>query len=210
MNLLYVADPMCSWCYGFGASLDALLREPGPAAPLQLAMVMGGLRPYTTEPVAPHFAQEILGHWKHVEAASGQPFCQPPDTPLNDPGFVYDTEPASRATIAVRTHWPRLVWRYFKTVQTAFYAVGRDITRPEILADAAESLGIPRQDFAVVFALDALREATRNDFQQAQDWGIRGFPAVIAEHAGEYHLVAQGYLSVDALRERLQTLLTRH
>ncbi len=27
MNLLYIADPMCSWCYGFGNALDALLAE---------------------------------------------------------------------------------------------------------------------------------------------------------------------------------------
>src|SRR5881392_585632 len=49
MNLIYIADPMCSWCYGFGKSMDALLAQPGEFAPLQLALVMGGLRPYTTE-----------------------------------------------------------------------------------------------------------------------------------------------------------------
>ena len=63
-------------------------------APLQLALIMGGLRPFTTEPMAPGKADEIFGHWHHVAEASGQPFAQAPNTALHLPGFVYDTEPA--------------------------------------------------------------------------------------------------------------------
>ncbi len=206
MNLIYVADSMCSWCYGFGRTLDALLAAPGYARPLQLALVMGGLRPYTKEPLAREKADEIFGHWQHVYDASGQPFAPAPNTALHLPGFVYDTEPAARATVTVRSHWPKHTWLFFRAVQQAFYAEGRDVTRPEVLADIAEARGLPRADFAQAFASPASREATANDFAQAQQWGIRGFPAVIAEHAGELHLVAQGYTGIDDLRARLAAL----
>jgi len=208
MNLIYVADPMCSWCYGFGKTLSALLADPREAAPLQLALVMGGLRPYTTEPMAPGRADEILGHWTHVHEATGLPFTPGPKTAMHEPGFVYDTEPACRATVAVRTHWPQHVWRYFKAVQHAFYAEGRDVAKPEVLADVAESVGLPRANFATAFAAEATREATRQDFAQTQAWGIRGFPALIAEVNGELHLVAQGYMPEDALRERLASAMS--
>lgn len=207
MNLIYVADPMCSWCYGFARTMDALLSDPGPAAPLQLALVMGGLRPFTTDPMAPARVDEILGHWHHVHEASGQPFAAAPRTALHEPGFVYDTEPASRAVVAVRSHWPKQVWRYLKAVQQAFYAEARNVTRPEVLADLAGQIGLPRTEFAHAFASQAMRDATLADFRQSQAWGIRGFPALIAEHDGALHLVAQGYLPVDALRERLGALL---
>jgi len=206
MNLIYIADPMCSWCYGFGKSMDALLAQPGEFAPLQLALVMGGLRPYTTEPLAPGRADELFGHWQHVHDASGLPFAPAPHGALHAPGFVYDTEPASRATIAVRTHWPQHVWRYFKAVQHAFYAEGRNVTQPEVLADIAEQHGLPRRDFATAFAAEEMREATKRDFAQSQAWGIRGFPALIAEAGGALHMVAQGYLPEEALRERLAAL----
>lgn len=210
MNLIYVADPMCSWCYGFGQTMDTLLAQPGEFAPLQLALVMGGLRPYTTEPLAPGRADEIVGHWKHVHEATGLPFASSPDSALHQPDFVYDTEPASRATIAVRTHWPQHVWRYFKAVQEAFYAQGRNVTRPEVLADIAERVGLPRSDFAAAFASEAMREATRQDFSQTLAWGIRGFPALVAEAGGALHMVAQGYLPEEALRERLAALTAAH
>jgi putative protein-disulfide isomerase len=206
MNLICIADPMCSWCYGFGQPLGAVLADPRDTAPLQLALVMGGLRPYTTEPLAAGRADELFGHWQHVQEASGLPFAPAPHTALHEPGFVYDTEPASRATVAVRSHWPQHVWRYFKSVQHAFYAEGRNVTRPEVLADIAQAQGLPRADFATAFASEAVRDATRRDFAQSQAWGVRGFPALLAEAGGQLHLVANGYLPEDALRERLAAL----
>nr|MBA3324286.1 DsbA family protein [Paracoccaceae bacterium] len=45
-HLLYVADPMCSWCWGFApviADIRAAFRDRLP-----LHLVMGGLRPGTS------------------------------------------------------------------------------------------------------------------------------------------------------------------
>lgn len=206
MNLLYIADPMCSWCYGFGQTLDALLAQPGAAAPLQLALVMGGLRPHTTEPVGEAQRLDIQNHWAHVKQTTGLPFHSGADAALLQPGFVYDTEPASRAVVAVRTHWPRLMWRYFKAVQHAFYAEGRDVTRADVLADLAQALGIPRADFAMAFAADEAREATARDFERVQAWGMRAFPALLAAQGEDLRLVGQGYATIDALQHRLAAL----
>jgi putative protein-disulfide isomerase len=207
MNLIYIADPMCSWCYGFGKTISDLLADPGDTQPLQLALVMGGLRPFTTETLAPGRADEIFGHWHHVQEASGLPFAQAPNTALHEPGFVYDTEPASRATVTVRTLWPQHTWRYFKAVQQAFYADGKNVTRPEVLADVAEQQGLPRAEFAAAFASQAMRDATRSDFAQSQRWGVTGFPAVIAEHDDQLHLVCRGYAPVATLQQSLSALI---
>jgi putative protein-disulfide isomerase len=208
MNLIYVADPLCSWCYGFVRPMDALLADPGAAAPLQLALVMGGLRPYTTEPMSTQRADEVFGHWHHVAEASGQAFAQAPDTALHRPGFVYDTEPASRATITVRSLWPKHVWRYFKSVQTAFYAEALDVTRSGVLTDLAVRLQLPADRFAEALDSAAMREATRQDFAQAQTWGIRAFPALVAEYQGGLHLVTRGYVDEAGLRRSLEPLTT--
>jgi putative protein-disulfide isomerase len=207
MNLIYVADPMCSWCYGFGRTISELLAEPQELQPLQLALVMGGLRPYTTDLLTPERAEEIFGHWRHVQEASALPFAQAPNTALHEAGFVYDTEPASRATVTVRTLWPQHTWRYFKAVQAAFYADGKNVTQAAVLADVAESVGLPRAEFAKSFASTALREATAKDFAQSQAWGITGFPAVIAQKGDELHLVCRGYAPVETLRAQIAALV---
>ncbi|MES2229043.1 MAG: DsbA family protein [Pseudomonadota bacterium] len=210
MNLIYVGDAMCSWCYGFAKPLDELLADPGDTAPLQMALVMGGLRPFTTEPIAPERADELAGHWKRVAEASGQPFAQAPNTALHRPGFVYDTEPAARATVTVRSLWPQQAWRYFKAVQHAFYAEGRNVTEPRVLADVAEQLDLPRAEFGKAFASQKMRDATLQDFQQSQAWGIRGFPTLVAEHGDHLHLVGSGFMPIGTLREHLATVATAH
>ena len=210
MNLIYVGDAMCSWCYGFAKPLDELLADPQAAAPLQLALVMGGLRPFTTEPISAERANELAGHWHRVAEASGQPFTQAPNTAMHQPGFVYDTEPASRATVTVRSRWPQQVWRYFKAVQHAFYAEGRNVTEPGVLADLAEELGLPRAEFAKAFASQQMRDMTLQDFQQSQAWGIRGFPTLVAEHGDHLHLVGSGYMPIAALRDKLEFAASAH
>ena len=210
MNLIYVGDAMCSWCYGFAQPLDALLADPQEAAPLRLSLVMGGLRPFTTDAIAPERADELAGHWHRVAEASGQPFAQTPHTALHLPGFVYDTEPAARATVTVRSLFPQHVWRYFKAVQHAFYAEGRNVTQADVLTDIAESLGLPRVEFAETFASKEMRDATLQDFQQSQAWGIRGFPTLIAEHGDHLHLVGNGFMPIATLRERLAGAASAH
>jgi putative protein-disulfide isomerase len=187
-------------------TLDALLASPGASAPLRLALVMGGLRPYTTDPLTPGRADEIAGHWEHVHETTGLPFKSGPGSAMHRPGFVYDTEPASRATVVVRTHWPQHVWRYFKAAQRAFYAEGLDIAQPAELAAIAQETGLPRGNFEAAFDAEDMRLAARNDFSQVQHWGIRGFPALLGEVGGELHLVCHGYVPIDELRERLGAL----
>ena len=206
MNLIYVADPMCSWCYGFGKTLSDLQGAPADGEQFALTLVMGGLRPYTTQPMDAAKADEIFNHWQHVHEASGQPFAQAPHTALHEPGFVYDTEPASRATVTVRQLWPQHAMSYFKAVQKAFYAEGKNVTRADVLANLAEQQGLPRGEFEAAFTSAEMASATRQDFAQSQAWGILGFPAVIAEHGGQLHLACNGYAPVEVLRQRLAAL----
>jgi putative protein-disulfide isomerase len=210
MNLIYVGDAMCSWCYGFVRPLDELLADPRDTAPLHLALVMGGLRPFTKDPMSPQRATELAGHWHRVAEASGQPFTQAPQTAMHQPGFVYDTEPASRATVTVRSLWPQHVWRFFKTVQHAFYAQGRNVTDPGVLADIAQELELPRAEFAKSFASQEMRDQTLRDFQQSQAWGIRGFPTLVAQDGDRLQLVGSGYMPIDALREQLAAVDASH
>lgn len=207
MNLVYVADPMCSWCYGFAPALDALLESPRGEQPPTLSLVMGGLRPYTSEPLSAAKADEIFEHWRHVHEASGQPFAPAPHTALHRIGFVYDTEPASRATVAVRSRWPQHTWTYFKAVARAFYAEGQDVTQRVVLADVAQHQGLLRAEFETAFDSEAIRDATRRDFAQAQAWGIRGFPTLLVEHRARLHLVCHGYCGAEALQQRLAAVL---
>ena len=68
--LWYFADPMCSWCWGFSPVLDQIKARFGDK--LKVALMMGGLRPGTTEPMTPELRDEILHHWVQVNKLTNQ------------------------------------------------------------------------------------------------------------------------------------------
>lgn len=92
-RLLYVMDPMCSWCWGFAPVAEALSRQ-AVADGVAFHLVAGGLRAGHGAALDPNTRGYILGHWQTVQQTTGQPFRF--DDALPE-GFVYDTEPACRA-----------------------------------------------------------------------------------------------------------------
>ncbi len=195
-SLLYVADPMCSWCYGFAPSLAAV-QARWPA--LRIDLVLGGLRP-TGEPLDAALRTKLRHHWDQVARRSGQPFSP---AGLAREGWVYTTEPACRAVATVRASAPALALAMFQAVQTAFYADGRDVSDAAVLAELAQALGHDRAAFERDFDRPAVRGATRDDFALAQRLGVSGFPALALVRGGQGVLVAPGWVAPDELLARI-------
>jgi putative protein-disulfide isomerase len=204
-RLLYVMDPMCSWCWGFAPVFDALAAQAGQAG-VALHLVAGGLRPGTAQALDDATRSYILRHWQAVAERTGQAFRFADALPT---GFVYDTEPASRALVTVRSLAPHKVWPLVQAIQQAFYVEGRDVTRPAVLVELAEQVGVPRQAFAEAFDSAALRQATATDFRWAGDLGIAGFPTLLAERNGQLALLTNGYQPLDVLAPLLGRWLER-
>lgn len=202
-HLVYFADPMCSWCWGFSPVIHQLAEHFGDRLPITL--VVGGLRPGTTEPMSEAMKGEIRSHWQHVAERSGQPF----DFSFFDrQGFVYDTEPADRACVVMRLLNPLVALPYFASVQRAFYAEGRDVTDEAVLAELAGDHGVDAERFQRALATDEARRSTIADFETAQASGVRGFPTVYAGDTDSgYALVTSGYRPLDGLPEALEAWL---
>lgn len=202
-HLLYVADPMCSWCYGFQPVVRALADHFGPRLPIRL--LMGGLRAGTTRAMRPQDKDYIRSAWERVAAASGQPF----DVSFFERGsFVYDTEPACRAVVTARTLLPSQALAYLGAIQRAFYAANRDITDGNVLSDIAAELGFDGARFATVLLSADMRNETFRDFLTTQQAGIEGFPALLAGAGdGRYAVVTQGFRPLDSIPEALERWL---
>jgi putative protein-disulfide isomerase len=184
----YFADPMCSWCWGF-APVISTIRETYSER-IKIALMLGGLRPGTTEPMTPKSREEILHHWQEVQRMTGQPFAFEGALPE---GIVYDTEPPSRAVIAVGEINSGAVFPYFKSVQEAFYAHGQNVVQADTLAALAQHYNIKPATFLDRFDSDDVRKKTRTHFQIARQSGVRGFPTVILQSGTTGTLLTHGY-----------------
>jgi len=202
--LWYFADPMCSWCWGFAPVIGAIKETYSDR--LKVALLLGGLRPGTTEPMTAALREEILHHWHEVHRRTGQSFTFDDAMPV---GFVYDTEPPSRAVIAVAEIKPEETFPYFKSVQAAFYAHRQDVTRTQTLAALAEAHHITSPQFLERFHSDAVKAKTRRHFQQTQQAGVRGFPTVVLQNAQGRTLLTHGYRPFEALQPDIEAWLAR-
>ncbi|MDP2452134.1 MAG: DsbA family protein [Polaromonas sp.] len=207
LSLIYVGDPMCSWCYGFGVPLGQLL-ERFPEVPVQL--VLGGLRAYNTQVMDAALKDKLRNAWAEVGRRSGQPFSQ---LLLEREDFIYDTEPACRAVVTARQHAPALALHMYHAIQQAFYAQGRDVTKAAVLAEIWDEVhGRTKEawghiDFLRDFESEDMRQQTRNDFLQAQRWGVRGFPTLLVVAGGQAQVLTSGYAELDLLVESLTRVI---
>jgi putative protein-disulfide isomerase len=202
--LWYFADPMCSWCWGFSPVIEAV-REAYHER-LKIALVLGGLRPGEAAPMTAAARDEILHHWQQVHERSGQPFQF--DGALPD-GFIYDTEPASRAVVTAGGLDPATIFAMFKAIQTAFYAEGREVTEPLVLAELAAGLGIDVAAFRLAFDSEAARARTQAHFAQSRKAGVRGFPCLILQRGEQLDRITDGWQPLEAVQAELERLLLK-
>jgi len=203
LNLVYFADPMCTWCYGFGPQLTLLIEQETGVHPVHLDLLTGGLRAFHEPVIDADSIGALLEEWQTVQEATGLPFN---DTALRSAGFVYDTEPACRAVVAVRHIDAPLALDYFHAVQRAFYGDGLNVTREDVLMETAAACGIDDAAFLEAFRSDAVREATRNDFALVQKIGVTGFPTLCVNIDSTLHLLSRGYSRAEMLQAGLVQL----
>jgi putative protein-disulfide isomerase len=203
MEMIHVADPMCSWCYGFAPVILALTQRF--EAPLPLRLMMGGLRAGNPEVMRAADKEDVRQAWTQVGAATGQPF----DLSFFEPeSFTYDTAPACRAVVTVPRLQPTFALAVMALIQQAFYAENRDMTSANEISCLEEEADLARQAFAATVSAPATRNETFGDFLTAQELGIRGFPTLIAGgRAKGCALVTNGYRRLEDLLEPLKRWL---
>ena len=204
-EFLYIADPMCSWCYGFAPVMEKIATHFEGRIPVRL--MMGGLRAGNTRPMRPEDREYIKGAWTRVGEASGQPFDF---TFFDRETFTYDTEPACRAVVTARNIAPDKALAFKGRISHAFYGQNRDITDTDELVKIAGEAGFAEDDFRATFLSADIRNETFKDFLIAKAMGVDGFPClVVGNETDGYALVTQGFRPIDGLIEAIEGWLAK-
>ena len=66
----------------------------------------------------------------------------------------------------------------------AYFVDARDISRPEVLLEIAEGVGLPRAGAAEVLEKRTFKEAVDRDWALSRRYGITGVPTFVAGHSG--------------------------
>lgn len=203
-ELIYVGDPMCSWCYGFAPVKRQLEEQCEGRA--KVSLIVGGLHIDWTEPQDEDRRIFLRDHWREVGERTGQQFKF---DIIEKEGFVYNTEAACRAAVTAREmvgNKEALI--FFTHLQTAFYHQNLDVTQADVLTDLAAEFGLDKDKFAELFSSPAMAQKTILDFQMAQRLGVSGFPTVVVNDQNGYAYLTVGYQAYENLQQIVEAWLT--
>jgi putative protein-disulfide isomerase len=196
-TLIYVGDPMCSWCYGVSEEMSKVKEHFSESHDFKL--MMGGLRPYNTETMV-DLKEFLTHHWEEVQQQSGQPFTY---GILDNSNITYDTEPPCRAVVVVREMNPPKAFEFFKAVQKSFYYENKNMHLTESYRSALEHVNISYDEFAKEFESPEAKEQVQSDFAASAELGVRSFPTLLLKQGDELTVVANGYLSAEKMIQRI-------
>ena len=199
VKLLFVTDPMCSWCWGMAADIERVMHRLGNRVAFDL--VLGGINTHGTQPVGAYGRARILSLWESVAATTGQRFGMSlPET------YVHNSTQSCVAVEAVRQATGEAPFRYLHDLQERFCLYGEDITDIELLRARAAAHGVTGQRFDDHFSAPDTLARVRFQFDVARSFGTQALPSVLVEQGGETRLLAGGYVSDDVLLEQLEEL----
>ena len=84
----------------------------------------------------------------------------------------------------------------------AYFVEARDISRPEVLLEIVEQVGLPREAAREVLEKRTFKEAVDADWALSREYGITGVPTFVA---GRFGVVgAQPYEALEALVQKAE------
>ncbi len=204
IEILYFANPMCSWCWGFSPVLRQLQEHYQDQT--KFTLITGSLGDRGSKPMTGNDRAKVRQHWQHVVELTGQPF----DFLFFDrETFVYDTEKPSRAVGIVRSVYPALSLPFFAHLQERFYAHNEDITDLAVLQEAAGNFDVEGEVFARQFANPAVAEGIQKEWQQTASFGVSGYPTLLAVKDGKPGVLTIGYRPYEQVLLALQAIMDR-
>ncbi len=201
-EIIYVGDPMCSWCWGISNHLQELKNH---FSRFKFSIVLGGLRPGGGEPWDDNFKAFLMHHWEEVTARSGQPFGY---KLFDRDHFNYDTEPPCRAVVVARKWLGEDVLDFYEAVSRKFYVDNEDPGESSFYQSICESFDIPFDEFLIAFESEEAKYQTKQDFLLNRQWGVTGYPTVIFKYQGQLYQINHGYSAFESMKDVIEKVVS--
>lgn len=188
-RLVYIHDPMCSWCWGFRPAFDELCRQlPGD---IPVTRLLGGLAPDSDQAMPAEQQAFLQDTWRRIQQRI-------PGTRFNF-AFWQDcrprrsTWPACRAVIAARAIDAQSEPDMIDAIQRAYYLDARNPSDDETLIALAADLGLDGTRFAALLNAGATHQALDAEIADTRRIGATSFPSLRLQIDTSYRPITIDY-----------------
>jgi putative protein-disulfide isomerase len=183
----YLFDPLCGWCYGAGPALEQLARLDDVALTLAPTGLFAGPAARVMDK---NFAAYAWQNDQRITRLTGQPFTDTYRTNiLGKTGGMFDSAPATLGLVAVGLTEPTRELEALKLLQRARYVDGRDNSSLQVVADVLDDAQFTDAASCVRTGDDALITAYRRRIEAARAgmarFAVDGVPALVVGTGAE-------------------------
>lgn len=202
-TLIYVHDPMCSWCWGFTDVYEQLLEKL--PAEIVIRRLLGGLAPDSEVPMPESMQAMLQQTWRRIETMiPGKQFnfefwsqCTPRRS----------TYPACRAVIAAREQGEQNDPIMTRAIQQAYYQQARNPSDHETLVKLAAEIGLDPERFASQLLDEKTHQQLLDEINSARSIGIDSFPSLMLEQNGQFTSILANYTNMDLILNQINASL---
>ena len=208
-TLIYVHDPMCSWCWGFSPAWQSIretIEQQYQPEQLSIRYVAGGLAPDSNEPMPAEMAKAISGYWKQIEQKLGTPFNHDfwtKNTPRRS------TYPACRAVITAREMGGMLKeTAMIGAIQQAYYLNAENPSDVSTLMGCAEQIGLDKYEFERQLQSPECEALLQHEINYARSIGGNSFPSLFLQTDSLVESVSYDYANVSVVLKYIRSRLS--
>ena len=198
-TLVFVHDPMCSWCWAFRPVWTEITQRL-PAS-ISTRRLVGGLAPDSKDPMPLELQQKLQLTWQTIQQ-------KVPGTQFNF-GFweqcspKRSTYPACRAIIAACEQDASFEEPMILAIQQAYYLQSRNPSERSTLIELADEIGLDVTLFAKAIDSKRVQDELIRQIREGRSMGANGFPSLVLEQAGQHQLLQYSYTDPSVVLSHL-------
>lgn len=203
VQLYYVHDPMCSWCYAFSKSLSALQKTLSPEIPL--ISKLGGLAADSNQPMPENLQNSIQQAWQHIENTVSHIQFNYDFWAINTP--IRSTYPACRALLAARKQNAEFEKKMLWAIQHAYYQQARNPSLTLTLEQCAEEVGLDKQAFIQDLNSPDIQNELLAEINFSRSIGVSSYPSLRLVLYGQRIPIRTDYLNHQTMIDEISAVI---
>lgn len=205
-TLLYVMDPHCGWCFGFGTVIEKLYERYRTDARVRFDVLPGGLFvPKIATSKA--FADGKRPICERISQLAGVTFSESYFADVIGQGGYLDSEVPCRVLNTANHLRPDRLILFMEALLAQEFIHGRNISDYATAEPVIEKFGFALREFRTVFGSELMAEITRANFGRAAAVAD-GYPVLFAAtESGDLKNLAKGFAPLGRLTKRVDELV---
>ena len=208
VEVIYVYDALCGWCYGFSGVITKIYEEY--KNDFSFEVISGGMILGDREGPISGSAALIRSHLPHVEDTAGVKFGDGFLAVLEDGTQFQSSEKPSIALAVFKSFLPEQAILFAADLQEAKYNSGADLCLDETYTKLIAKYNINGADFLEKLHSEEFKQAAYYEFALAKQLQVTGYPAAfIKVDDRNFHMIAKGFANYDTIKLRIENVLSQ-